>query len=299
MSREIILIVDDDGNQLEWMNSRLMNSGFHTLCARNGKDALALIRERNPSLVLLDVQMPVMDGFRVLRQIRKSSELSHISVILLSSLDRENLKIKGLNLGADDYMAKPVKETELVAKVNAALRRSRHRNSDNSMKGDLSDVGLSDLLQSMEHGSKTAVIRMDEIDGEIHVKDGALVHVRQGRFKGYPALVRIFLKESGAFTVKFKTLPDVLLSAPEPLLPALMRVAGDVDEICDAIKQIGTEQKRLNIQEKTAHDYPDIEKYRRRFPCYISDLVTLMDHDPETNLETITRAIKDGTLYFE
>ncbi len=293
------MIVDDDGNQLQWLSSRLMNSGFHTVCAKNGKDALELIKERNPSLVLLDIQMPVMDGFRVLQNIRKSPEMSDLSIILLSSLDRENLKIKGLDLGADDYMPKPVKEIELIAKVNAALRRSRPKSRDNSMKGDLSDVGLSDLLQSMEHGSKTAVIRMDEINGEIHVKDGALVHVQQGRFKGYPALLRIFLKESGAFSVKFKTLPDDSANPPEPLLPVLMRVAGDVDEIHDNMKQLGMETKKLFIIDETAHDYPDIEKYRYRFPCFMADLATLMDHDPETNLETIARALKDGTLYFE
>lgn len=297
MARELILVIDDNRTEAQVIGEGLIAAGFTVLYARDGIEGLNQIRIREPSLVIMDIQMPVMDGFKALVNIRNTPEISHILVILTTSLNRENLKIKSLELGADDYLPKPVKADELLARIKAVLRRVRSRSAESAIKGDLADLGLADLLQSMENATKTAIIRMEEIDAEIHVHEGALLYARQSRFKGYSALVRIFLQESGAFSVQFNPLAAGMAEKSEPLLPLLIRAAGEVDEIRDMLRQMDLLDKQVGIPAARLQDYPDIEKYREYFPCPALNIIILMDHDPQTNLETLARALQDRAVY--
>ncbi len=116
-----ILIVDDEARIRDVVRMNLEMEHYRVLEAANGVEALEQLRNYLPDLVVLDVQMPEMDGFETLRHIR---EVSTVPVIMLTVMQTEQDKIRGLDLGADDYLAKPFSPRELLSRIRALLRRS-------------------------------------------------------------------------------------------------------------------------------------------------------------------------------
>lgn len=116
-----VLIVDDEKSLRDFMRRNLEVRGFLVLTAANGLEALALFNTNRVDLIILDVMMPRMDGLETIRRIRQSSL---IPIIVLSALGEESDKIQALNLGADDYLTKPFGVGELLARVQAVLRRT-------------------------------------------------------------------------------------------------------------------------------------------------------------------------------
>jgi two-component system alkaline phosphatase synthesis response regulator PhoP/two-component system response regulator ResD len=116
-----ILLVDDEPHILELCQMYLAAEGFDIITARNGEEALAKVDRESPSLVVLDLMMPQMDGWEVCRRIRQRGDLP---VIMLTARDDDVDKIVGLEIGADDYLTKPFNPRELVARVRAVLRRT-------------------------------------------------------------------------------------------------------------------------------------------------------------------------------
>ncbi|PIE80462.1 MAG: DNA-binding response regulator [Chloroflexi bacterium] len=119
---QIILIVDDEARMRRFIRMNMELEGFQVIEAENGLVALDQIRKFNPDLILMDVMMPEMDGFETLRLLR---EISTTPVILLTVKSDEEDKIRGLGLGADDYITKPFSPRELNSRVNAVLRRAQ------------------------------------------------------------------------------------------------------------------------------------------------------------------------------
>jgi DNA-binding response OmpR family regulator len=119
--KPVVLAVDDEEKITELLKAYLDKSGYETLCAKNGKEALSAIEERHPSLVLLDLMLPDIAGEIVCRRVR---EKSNVPIIMLTAKVDEDSIVKGLAMGADDYITKPFSPKELVARVKAALRRS-------------------------------------------------------------------------------------------------------------------------------------------------------------------------------
>ncbi len=121
MSKPNIMVVDDEKNICELIRLYLEKEGFDVTIANNGSDAIAMIRQNHPDLVLLDIMMPVIDGWEVCRQVR---EFSQVPIIMLTAKGETFDKVMGLDLGADDYIVKPFDTKEVVARVKAVLRRT-------------------------------------------------------------------------------------------------------------------------------------------------------------------------------
>ena len=117
----LILIAEDDADIRALLRLYLEGDGFRVLEAEDGTTALVLAREHAPDMAILDIMMPGMNGFELTRALRKYSE---IPILILSAKSQDNDKILGLNLGADDYIAKPFNPVEIVARVKAQLRRA-------------------------------------------------------------------------------------------------------------------------------------------------------------------------------
>ena len=140
-----ILLVDDDPSISRLIELYLEKEGFEVKTAARGDDALALFRKLPPDLILLDVMLPGMDGWQVLKAVRK---LSGIPIIMLTAKDETFDKVLGLELGADDYVTKPFEMKELMARVRAVLRRAQGPEED---KGDaLAFPGLTVSLTRYE-----------------------------------------------------------------------------------------------------------------------------------------------------
>ena len=119
---EKILIVEDDETVLNFENLELSHEGYTTVTAVDGRQALEKFETENPDLILLDIMLPELNGIEVLRRIRKSSQ---VPVILVTAKGETYDKVNGLNTGADDYISKPFAIEELLARISAALRRSK------------------------------------------------------------------------------------------------------------------------------------------------------------------------------
>jgi len=117
-----ILAVDDDAKVLKILQHSLTREGFEVICASDGFEALERAKETKPDLILLDIMMPGMDGWEVCKEVRRKS---NVPIIMLTARDDEMDRVLGLELGADDYVAKPFSPRELVARVKAVLRRSQ------------------------------------------------------------------------------------------------------------------------------------------------------------------------------
>jgi len=117
---KLILVVDDEPRMVNFMRMNLELEGCRVLTASNGREALDKAREQMPDVALLDIMMPGMDGFETLRRLRTFSQ---VPVLILTAKDDEEDRIKGLELGADDYVGKPFSHRELVSRIRAVLRR--------------------------------------------------------------------------------------------------------------------------------------------------------------------------------
>jgi len=117
---KLILVVDDEAHMINFMRMNLELEGCRVISAPNGREALDKAREEMPDVVLLDIMMPGMDGFETLRRLRLFSQ---VPVLILTAKDDEEDRIKGLELGADDYIGKPFSHRELVSRIRAVLRR--------------------------------------------------------------------------------------------------------------------------------------------------------------------------------
>ncbi|GCE08629.1 response regulator transcription factor [Dictyobacter aurantiacus] len=117
-----ILTADDDPQLLRLVSRNLEFDGYEVITARDGQEALELIEAHHPDLILLDVMMPRMDGLTVCQHVR---EFSAVPIIIVTARGQDNDKVKGLDLGADDYLTKPFSIEELLARVRAVLRRTQ------------------------------------------------------------------------------------------------------------------------------------------------------------------------------
>jgi DNA-binding response OmpR family regulator len=122
--RGSILVVDDEPTIAEVVCRYLERAGYETRCAGDGRQALRLAEEERPDLVVLDLMLPGIDGLEVMRRLRRLHARERSSVILLTAKGEPTDRVIGLRLGADDYVAKPFSPAELVARVDAVLRRS-------------------------------------------------------------------------------------------------------------------------------------------------------------------------------
>jgi two-component system phosphate regulon response regulator PhoB len=120
-----ILIVEDEPDLVTMLRYNLEREGFAVEAAADGEEALLLVKERVPDLILLDWMIPLVSGIEVCRQLRRSPETTDIPIIILTARGEEGDRIRGLGAGADDYVTKPFSPRELIARVHAVLRRAR------------------------------------------------------------------------------------------------------------------------------------------------------------------------------
>jgi len=121
-----IVVVEDEKNIVRVLTYNLEREGYQVSVARDGEEALEKIRRQMPDLVILDLMLPKVDGLEVCRQLRADSRTARLPIVMLTAKTQEADRVVGLELGADDYIAKPFSPRELVARVKAVLRRASH-----------------------------------------------------------------------------------------------------------------------------------------------------------------------------
>lgn len=161
-----ILVIDDDTAINELIKVNLELAGHEVMQAYDGTTGFALCKQEMPALVVLDVMMPEVDGFTVAQRIRKNENTKEIPILMLTALSQINDKVKGFNIGVDDYLVKPFEMEELQVRVRALLKRTRQIPESASIR-ELQTIGEVTLLPeaySVKIGEKVAKLTPIEFD---------------------------------------------------------------------------------------------------------------------------------------
>jgi two-component system response regulator VicR len=143
MDNKKILVVDDEKPIADILQFNLKKEGYSVYCAYDGNEALQLVEEVQPDLILLDIMLPLRDGMEVCREVRKKYEMP---IIMLTAKDSEIDKVLGLELGADDYVTKPFSTRELIARVKANLRRHNTSIAQAEEENDTNEIVIGSLV---------------------------------------------------------------------------------------------------------------------------------------------------------
>jgi len=125
MTQPRILLIEDDLNLTELVRYNLERDGYEVSLAEDGEEGLMMAMERPPDLILLDWMLPNLSGIEICRRLRRNAELANVPIIMLTARSEEGDRVRGLETGADDYVTKPFSPRELIARINAVLRRLR------------------------------------------------------------------------------------------------------------------------------------------------------------------------------
>ncbi len=197
--RRRILVVDDEERMVRFIRMNLEHDGFQVIEAFNGKQALDKLRD-TPDLVLLDVMMPDIDGFEVLETIR---DVSSVPVIMLTAKGEEDDRVRGLELGADDYITKPFSPRELVSRVKAVLRRTEGMSGsmhglievDNRLKIDFDrrEIWLEGKLVKLRPTEYRLLYHLVQNAGWVVSHDQLLQKVWGYEYRDEPHYVRLYI----------------------------------------------------------------------------------------------------------
>jgi len=137
-----LLLIDDDPNLILLVQDYLEFQGYEVITADNGQDALKILQDQAPNLIICDIMMPEMDGYELVRKIRQDTRISWIPVIFLSAKGQTTDRVKGLNTGADVYLVKPFEPEELVAQVESSIKQVGRFMEKNSSNGQSYSNGI-------------------------------------------------------------------------------------------------------------------------------------------------------------
>lgn len=216
----LVLVVDDDARYRELCARVMRENGFEVLTAQNGLEGLSLALRHQPGLVISDVTMPSMDGWQFLRMVRARPELRRLPFIFLTELTSDDERLRGYQLGVDDYVAKPFTGVELTARVERVLERANAAEQAvaDGMRGDLSKVPLSSVLMLAEMERRSGLVQLAR-HGEtaaLHLRDGAVVRIDlaepHDRLEGIARFFYVLEWEEGRFELSTSALAidDVL-----------------------------------------------------------------------------------------
>lgn len=204
-----VLLAEDEALMAQMMADMLADLPVHVSVAHNGREALMAVDKSLPDLILLDCMMPELDGFEVAAALKANPTTQDIPLIFLTARGRVEDKVRGLELGAEDYLIKPVRREELLARVRNVLRRFESRRAavpaeSSLMRGRLEVMGLPNIIQVLETERRTGTLRLnsDGRHGEISFLEGRIAYAVEGGRQGEPAVYRILAWTTGDFELE-------------------------------------------------------------------------------------------------
>jgi len=305
----VLLVVDDDAINRDVLTRRLTRQGHHVQTASNGQDALRLMREVAFDLVLLDVVMPGMDGYDVLRHIRSDDQLHHVPVIMISVVSEMQSVVRCIEAGAEDYLAKPFNPTLLKARIGACLEKKRGRDRENALfeklqknyerlqeverlRDDMRNMIVHDLRTPL-----TAVIvgvEMLQRDGALNESQRELMTVAAGGGRTLLAMVNDLLDvekmESGSAQLQYIELSAAALVAGALEQVSALAVEGHtalITEIADGLPHFRGDENKLS------RTLVNLVANAIKFTRGGTVTVTVSQHDEE-NIQFAIRDTGDG-----
>jgi CheY-like chemotaxis protein len=290
MAKQHLLLVDGDAKNLRVMEVSLKKAGFQVTTAVNGRDALEKVQISPPDLVLSDTRLTEMDGFELCRRLKADERLAKVPFVFLTSQKALEDKVRGLELGGEDYLTKPIYIREIVTRVKMILQKAdkerfERRETRGGFSGNLVDMGVVDLVQTFEVGRKTGMVRIDgEHSGAIYFRDGRVVDAELGTLSGENAFYRVLNTFDGKFEVQFaavERLDRIEVSTQGLLLEGMRRL----DEWGRMLEQLPPLETIFEI------DYRQLAERLSEIPDEVNALLRLFDGH-----RSLTRVVEDSNF---
>ncbi|MCA9623746.1 MAG: response regulator, partial [Myxococcales bacterium] len=309
MPKQLLLLVEREAKTRRLLKVNLEQAGFAVATARDGEDALRKLELSRPELVLVATDLPKLDGYGFVRRIKDNSEWATLPIIFMIAAESIEDKIRGLELGVEDYLTKPVFVKELVSRVQVLLAKkvSLHLSqsaANTRVAGSLSDLPPIDLLESLEHGQQSGRVRMtwDDRVGEVIFEDGEIIDAHLKRLRGEEVVFRLLCWTEGSFEVEIgDTESDrVIESGTRALIEAGMRHAAEYNRL---LEQLPSTDSVLTV------DRGALQDRLGKVPEELEGMVTLLDgrrtildviddspFDDISTLQTMVRLRSEGLL---
>ena len=308
MAKQQILLVDADSSSARVLEVSLRSAGFTVTLADSAENALANLEHGSPDLILTDTRLPGgADGFALVRDIRARNDLKDVPIVFLTEQGALEDKLRGLELGVDDYLAKPIFVREVVTRVHMLLaRRNQHRIATESLartrfSGSLEDVAVVDLLQTIAVSGKSgvALVHRGDREAQLYFRKGQLVDAEVGDLRGEEAVYRTITWTTGSFDLEFRSVDrPAVIDAPTHAL--LMEGLRRVDELGRLAEQLPPESTVVDIDHEALvgrlNEIPDELNGVLRLIDGRRTLLDLIDGSPFDDLSTLTVLSK---FYFE
>ncbi len=161
-NKQKILIVDDEPDILELIEYNLKKEGYTVFTANNGLEAIQMAKKHTPDRIILDIMMPKLDGIETCRQLRAMPEFKTTFMVFLTARSEEYSEISGFNVGADDYIAKPIKPRALISRINAILRRNSQSENEVENKLEIGDLVIDrEAYLVFQRGNKVVLAKKE------------------------------------------------------------------------------------------------------------------------------------------
>ena len=311
VAKQKLLLVDADPRSVRVLEVSLRKAGYSVTTAADGLDALAKIESLTPDLVLSDTRLPKLDGYTLVRKLKERPEWAGIPIVFLTSQKSIEDKIRGLELGVEDYLTKPIFVRELIARVNLLLARRTQENiaanrttasGRTHFSGSTQDMAVVDLLQTFEVSRKSGVVHLRggaAQDGHIYFRDGKIVDAELGRLRGEEAIYRALIWNEATFEVEFKGIAneDIIGGSTQAILMEGMRRVDEWGRLCEQLPPLGTvfEIDHAQLLERLNEIPDELNGILRLFDGKRS-LSDVVDDSPFEDLSTLSTVTK---LYFE
>ncbi|MBO6936355.1 MAG: DUF4388 domain-containing protein [Deltaproteobacteria bacterium] len=308
MAKQNLLLVDADPRSLRVLEVSLRKAGYSVASCEDAKAALEMVELSEPDLILSDTRLPELDGFGFVEKLREKPEYAEIPLIFLSSDGSVESKVRGLELGVEDYLTKPIYIKEIITRVNLVLQRHERRGLERRsltktrFSGSLSEMGLVDLLQTIDISRKSGVLELSNGDrgGTVHFLNGRLVHAESGNLEGDRAIYRFLVWNEGEFDLEFRAVEpekETIQTSTQGLLMEGMR---RVDEWGRMLEQLPPLESIFEVEsdellDRLAEIPDEINHLLRLFDGHHS-LMDVVDEAREDDLQTLASISK---LYFE
>ncbi|HQY64262.1 MAG TPA: response regulator, partial [Polyangiaceae bacterium] len=308
MAKEQLLLVDADMRSLRVLEVSLRKAGYNVTVATDGEEALRCVESAPPDLVLSDTKLPKLDGYALVRRLKERAEWARIPVVFLTSQRSVEDKIRGLELGVEDYLTKPIFVRELLARVQLLLARrdkesmSRPQHAARTQfSGSIEDMAVVDLLQTFEVSRKTGVVNLKSgvRNATIYFRDGKVLDAELGPLTGEEAIYRALTWNEATFEVNFEPVSRgeaIEVSTQAVLMEGMRRL----DEWSRMTEQLPALEQALVV------DHAELARRIGEIPDEVNGILRLVDgrrstlevveESPFEDLSTLSTLSK---LFFE
>ncbi len=249
MAQHTLLLVESDAQHLRVMEVSLRKAGYLVTTARDGADALSKLAAGQPDLIVSDTMLANVSGFDLCQKIKRDPALSSIPFLFLTKDNTVDSKVRGLELGADDYLIRPVYTRDLADRIQGLLDRKERdaiqtSQTQKRLFGDLGNMSVVDLLQAMELGRKSGALRIEagKNRGTIWFRDGQVIDANAGTLQGEEAVYRMLTWDEGSFEADFRPprRPVAMSESTQKLLMEGLRRTDDWGRIAEQLPSLDT-----------------------------------------------------------